>query len=192
MAIILEQVTKSFGGQQVLKSVSYQLADGSRTALMAASGEGKTTLLSIIAGLQKPDSGSVQGVPGRISMVFQENRLLEREDALTNLRVVCGTRFKEAELISELLQIGITEAVGKRVAEFSGGMKRRVAIARAMLAEAELVLMDEPFYGLDAGRKVQVMEYVRKRAAGKTLLFATHVPEEAQVLNAVVWKLNGE
>ena len=189
MTIVLDKIKKSFGNRLVLENVSRELPDGARIALMGPSGVGKTTLLSILAGLQEADAGKVSGIPKRLAMVFQEDRLIEGADAVTNLKLTCGKRYTEAELIQELHQIGIEDAVGKPVESFSGGMKRRVAIVRAVLAEAELVLLDEPFKGLDAECKLLVMEYVKQHTVGKTLLLATHEPEEAQVFQAEIWKL---
>ena len=188
MAIILEQVKKSFGDQLVLEGISRTLPKGSCTALMGPSGIGKTTLLLMLAGLQLPDSGRITGLPKRRAMVFQEDRLIESANAVTNLKLVCNAECTEKFLLEELKKIGI-EDMQKPVSEFSGGMKRRVAILRAVLAEAELLLMDEPFQGLDVERKAQVMEYVKAHCVGKTVVLVTHEEEEAKALGAEIWYL---
>ncbi|MBQ9118773.1 MAG: ABC transporter ATP-binding protein [Lachnospiraceae bacterium] len=188
MAIVLEQVRKSYGDQLVLDGISRTIAIGSCIALMGPSGIGKTTLLSLLAGLQSPDFGRITGLPKQRAMVFQENRLIEHANALTNLKLVCGAEYTREVLIEELKKIGI-EDVQKPIVEFSGGMKRRVAILRAVLAEAKLLLMDEPFLGLDAERKTQVMEYVKAHCAGKTVVLVTHEEEEAKALGAEIWYL---
>lgn len=176
--IQLHHISKAFDGKQVLQDVNLTLPAGKRTCIMGPSGCGKTTLLHILCGLTAPDQGTVENRPERISMVFQENRLCEDFSALENVRMVARNQEEKAR---ELLQkLGLEEDLFKRVSALSGGMKRRVAIARALLFDAPLLVMDEPFKGLDEETKEAVMQTVMAETAGKTLLFITHDEEEAQ------------
>lgn len=116
--------------------------------LTAPSGAGKTTLLRILLGLEQPDRGEVLAPPGtRWSAVFQEDRLLEHLDARDNLRFVLGAVSPEALTLLETLGLG--DVGGKIVAEYSGGMRRRLALARALLSPCDALVLDEPFTGLD-------------------------------------------
>lgn len=155
---------------------------------MGASGIGKTTILSILAGLVKPDFGEIEGMEGKkLSMVFQEDRLLEWADAFENVALILER--KKSGMLREFLR-GEFEAVGlhdyeeKPVSQLSGGMKRRVAIVRAVCAEGDLLLLDEPFKGLDDGTKEQVAAYLKSRFAGRTLVMVTHDARDAKLLGA--------
>ena len=130
-------------------------------------------------GLERPTAGSISGVPENISAVFQENRLLPEFSALTNIRLVNGNRVGEEDILSLLKSLGLGDWAHKPVKELSGGMGRRVAIARALLHPAELVLMDEPFKGLDNETRERVMALVQHCCRARTLLLITHDPAEA-------------
>lgn len=175
-------ICKSYGEKQVLQNMDFSLEKGKITVLMGASGRGKTTLLRILMGLEQADAGERMGTEDvRISAVFQEDRLLDRLTAEGNLRFV-AERAEQIEDIPQLLQElglgGETEAA----AAFSGGMKRRLAIARALLADYDLLVLDEPFRGLDEETKRQTMETVCRRSLGKTVLLVTHDEEEARTM----------
>ena len=180
--IELVGICKAYGDKRVLEGLDLILAEGEITALMGASGRGKTTVLRILMGLERADSGEILGMEDvRVSAVFQEDRLLERLTAEGNLRFVAEREEQLREipaLLSELGLGGETEAA----ATFSGGMKRRLAIARALLADYDLLVLDEPFRGLDEGTKAIAMETVRRRSAGKTVLLVTHDEDEAKAL----------
>ena len=178
----LKGICKAYGEKQVLQNVDLVLKEGEITALMGASGRGKTTLLRILMGLEAADAGDRLGMEHvRISAVFQEDRLLERLTAEGNLRFVAQRQEQIAEIPKLLEELGLgseTEAA----ATFSGGMKRRLAIARALLADYDLLVLDEPFRGLDEATKAQTMEVLRRRSRGKTVLLVTHDEEEARTL----------
>ena len=124
------------------------LAVSGTVAIMAPSGAGKTTLLRILLGLLAPDSGEVRTGGARIGAVFQEDRLIEHMTALQNLALVSG-RASRAQLREHLARLGLEADAEKRVSAFSGGMRRRVAIARAIVYEPDVLLLDEPFAGLE-------------------------------------------
>ena len=184
--IRIKEVCKSFGEQKVLDRVSLTIPEGEITCLMGTSGSGKTTLLRILMGLIPADAGEVTGVPERIAAVFQEDRLLPEADAVRNVCVTTGA--SRSKVREHFARVGLTEYEGKPAADLSGGMMRRVAIVRACLADAKLVVMDEPFKGLDEETRDLVIAYVREECAGKTLLVVTHLPEEAEKLGGtMVW-----
>lgn len=176
-AVMLDQVEKSFGlpDGQGRKSVISQLSavyePGNTYYLRNPSGSGKTTLLRILAGLTAVDSGEVN-VPMTVSMVFQEDRLCMEYSALKNVEMITGDRSEAEKALSCLLE---PEDLKKPCAELSGGMKRRVALVRAMEAEAGLILLDEPFTGMDEETKGRAEDYIRQKQRGRTLIIATHI-----------------
>ena len=182
MDIRIDSLEKSYGENRVLRAFSAVFPEGRFSCIMGASGCGKTTLLRILLGLEKADSGEITGLPSRISAVFQEDRLADDFSAVSNLALVLGKRVPRETLRAELSALGLSGSLDKPVRALSGGMRRRVAIARAMLCDAELYLLDEPFKGLDEETKKIVMDYVKTKSAGKTVIFVTHDEEEAAYL----------
>ena len=175
MEIHIENLCKSYGGSPVLQNVSFTAGPGV-TCIMAPSGSGKTTLLRIILlGLERADSGTVT-LPEhcRWSAVFQEGRLLEHLDAMGNLRFVLGGALDGAAAGRPLAELGLGATAGKPVREFSGGMKRRLALARALLAPFDLLALDEPFTGLDEDNRDRAWRCVLDRTAGRTVLLVSH------------------
>lgn len=177
-AIEIDNIGKAFADKKVLNGFSARIEARETVALTGPSGCGKTTLLRLIAGLEKPDAGEIRGVPSRMACVFQEDRLLPEFSVKRNLRLASG-RISDKAIEEILTELGLGGEQREKAKELSGGMQRRVAIARALLYEAELVLMDEPFKGLDENTKVSVMDCVKKRTAGKTVILVTHDLSEA-------------
>ena len=157
---------------------------------MAPSGSGKTTLFRLILGLESPDQGEVlfKGSLRRpqISAVFQEDRLLEGFSAVENLFFALGNRYSKETLTTSLLRLLPADALEKPVCEFSGGMKRRLSVLRALLSPAEIILMDEPFTGLDPATKQTVIDLINELCSGKLLIASTHAKEDAVLLNAKI------
>lgn len=168
--IVLSGVNKTFGEKKVLVNVSTTYEPGKTYYLTSPSGSGKTTLLRILAGLESVDSGSV--CCPRCSMVFQEDRLCEEYSALQNVALATGNVGRAKEALSFLLG---EENVHEACSRLSGGMKRRVALARAMEADSAVVLLDEPFTGMDAETRQRAETYIRDRQCGRTLIIATHI-----------------
>lgn len=188
--IVTECLSKAFGNNQVLREVSLTFETGSRTCLTGPSGCGKTTFLYLLMGLIKPDSGRVL-LPERcrMSVVFQENRLLEHRSALSNLRLVCRG-IPEAMLKEALIQVGLEENVHMIPArELSGGMARRVAIVRAMLAPSDVILMDEPLKGLDAENRKRTIDFINSHLEQKTLIIVTHDTRDPADFSADIVRL---
>lgn len=168
----------------VLDRLSERVEMGSVTAIEGRSGSGKTTLLRCALGLINPGEGAVTGVPERVGAVFQEDRLLERQTARGNVRLVCPKGITDAQIDAHLREVGIDDAAGKRVRDFSGGMKRRVALVRALIVQPELLVLDEPFKGLDADSKRQAAEYIARHRGSATVLIVTHDRAESALVGA--------
>ena len=182
--ITFSNINKSYGDERVLSDFYLSVARGGRVCLMGRSGCGKTTALRLLLGLEKADSGTLL-TDGRISVVFQENRLCEDFSALSNVRMVMGADGAERAkaLLSEL---GLSEDMHKPVRSFSGGMKRRTAIARALAADGDILLLDEPFTGLDDKTRKLTAECINRHTEGKTLLLVSHDREDALLLGAEI------
>ena len=183
MDLVISHVYKDFGRGPVLRDVSLTVRQGETVCLMGPSGLGKTTLLRCVAGLERPESGSVTGVPERLGYVFQEDRLCGAFSAVANVRLATGRTLPE--ILRHLEELGLAGSARRPVSQLSGGMRRRVAILRALLAEYDLLFLDEPFKGLDQETKEIVMADTRRRCAGRTVLFVTHDPTELEALGAV-------
>ena len=154
---------------------------------MGPSGAGKTTLLRILMGLERADSGRVEGLSGlRISAVFQEDRLCEGFTALENVRLAAAPSLSDADIRKALSAILPPQALDRPVSALSGGMKRRTAIGRALLAPFDLLLMDEPFTGLDEDTRRRTAAFIRERAAGRMILLSTHQEEDVRLFQARV------
>lgn len=184
----LRNICKSYHGRPVLQNVSFTIEPGVM-ALWAPSGAGKTTLLRILLGLERPDSGELLGTGVRWSAVFQEDRLLDGLDAMGNLRFALGSGWDEAAARRLLAELGLSDAEDRPVREWSGGMKRRLALARALLADAEAIALDEPFAGLDAENRRHGAECIVRRAETTPVLLVTHDRADLEALNARIIEL---
>lgn len=198
--LIIRGLSKSFDGRKVLDNLNLELSSGSTYCLMGASGIGKTTFLRILLGLEQADSGQIimQPEPGgngktwhaadadsRLVAVFQEDRLCETFSALENVMLTAGKSLTQEDAFRELCRLLPEESVTRPVSTLSGGMKRRVAILRALLAPSCGILMDEPFTGLDEDTRRTVTDYVREKSAGKLLVVITHQEEDVAALDAI-------
>lgn len=185
MDIQLIHLSKQYDEKLILRDLSATFLEGRMNCLMGASGAGKTTVINILMGLDKPDYGEIYGVQGkRIAAVFQEDRLIEHWNSMKNVKLVCDKSVTEQTIDLDFMRVGLEEGKDKPVKNFSGGMRRRVAIVRAMLAKSDIIILDEPFKGLDDTLKGQVIDYVKQRTAGKTVIVVTHDKEEVKLLEA--------
>lgn len=185
--ISVKKLTKSFGDKKVLDSFSAEIPSDGVTVIMGESGCGKTTLINIMMGFEKADSGEIVGLPSRFSAVFQDDCLCEDFSALSNLKAVVGRKRSKAELAGYLEKVGLTgKDTTRPVKELSGGMKRRVAIARALVADCDFIIMDEPFKGLDEEMRKKVIDLVLYDTKSKKrgLLVITHDADEIELLKA--------
>lgn len=184
MAVEIRGLCKAFGAHKVLENFCATLPESGVVEVCGRSGAGKTTLFRILLGLETADSGEIAGLEGwRLGAVFQEDRLLPHRSAVDNVRFVCGA--SEAEILSHLEQVGLGAQAGQRVCDYSGGMRRRAAIVRAVLYPCRALLLDEPFKGLDEETRAQVIAYLRKYCAGRLVLLATHDEDEARAMGAI-------
>lgn len=185
MDIKVDHISKAYGEQQVLQDLSCVFQEGKTTCIRGRSGCGKTTLIRLLLRLDVPDKGKIEGVGDRkLSAVFQEDRLCENLSAASNIRLVCTETITDRELEEAYKAVALTEVWQKPVRELSGGMRRRVSILRALLAESDCVIMDEPLRGLDEKTRAKTIDYILKKTEGKTLIFVTHEEKEAVWLKA--------
>ena len=187
--ICIRNITKSYGEKTVFKDLNLKIESGKITCIMAPSGAGKTTLLRMMMGLEKPDRGSIVGLSEkRFSAVFQEERLCEGMTAIGNIRLV-NPSLTADQIRNELQRLGMYDCENQPVSELSGGMRRRVSILRALLAEYDVLFMDEPFKGLDSALKKDVIASVMEKTVGKTVIVVTHDRSEADLLRAEIINL---
>lgn len=175
----LQNVTKSYDGKLIVAPLSYRLETGESLALTGQSGCGKTTVLRLMSGLEKPDSGKVLSSGGRYSFVFQENRLLPHCTCKENLTAV-GVSAERAE--EYLAKVGLADDAGKYPPQLSGGMKRRLSLARCLSYGGDVYFLDEPLRELDADTSKRMLRLIKEELQGKTAVIVTHSAEEASSL----------
>ena len=183
--IEFKNVSFAYPDKEVLKDFSFTIGDTDRIALMGPSGCGKTTLLRLVMGLEKPQRGRISGRRRPTAAVFQEDRLLPHLSALGNA-ALAGEDQEEAARILTALSLG--EELENKPEALSGGMRRRVAIARALCTPSPLLILDEPFNGLDDATKKQTAQVILQEWEG-AILAVTHLPEEAELLGAKIIKM---
>lgn len=191
----IQNLCKSYENQPILDHLSLDLKEGGIYALMGPSGRGKTTFLHILMGIVPADEGKLLGFSKkRITAVFQEDRLFPFLTAAENIAAVSRSRcfFSASELsgyneiLAELLP---ASSLSLPVRSFSGGMKRRASLARALLVPSDLLILDEPFTGLDEASRLQTMSFLLKYRNERTLLFSTHRKDDADFLHASLIQL---
>lgn len=187
--LIIKGLSKSYKSLRVLESFDMELSSGRIYCLMGPSGSGKTTLLRLILGLEQPDSGSItlkKSTDAGLVAVFQENRLCESFSPVDNICMVTGSALSREAVLRESCRLLPKESLHRPVRTLSGGMKRRVAILRALLAPSCGILMDEPFTGLDEDTKALVIAYIKEKTAGKLILITTHQEEDVALLGGIL------
>lgn len=195
VGVELRDVGRSFDGNVVaIERVSLSVAAGSFVALLGPSGCGKSTLLRIVAGLDRPTSGSISlasppGRSARLAFVFQDANLLPWRNLLRNVALpleLAGVprRDRERRALAAIEQVGLGDAVRRYPAQLSGGMKMRSSLARALVTDPDLLLLDEPFAALDEITRQSLDDQLRALwiSRGLTVLFVTHSIDEAAYL----------
>ncbi len=169
----LDNISKAYGGITVFNAFSAELPNGKITRITGSSGCGKTTLLRIISGLE-PFSGDISQRPsGKISAVFQEDRLFEELSAIENCLLVAKKPL--IDIPTALIRTGLEKSdIRRPVKELSGGMRRRTAVVRALCPDFGMLLLDEPFKGIDRDNAVKTAELIGETAAGKTIIIVSH------------------
>lgn len=185
--IVLANIKKSFDGRSVLSGFSYTFQESGLYVIYGESGAGKTTLLRIIAGLDKDFSGTAE-LACPVSYVFQEHRLFNSLNALENVVFAAfGEKNEETLLKSErmLLSLGFSKnELTLKPSELSGGMKQRVSIARALLYNAPVLLLDEPTKELDFDLSETVYSMIEKEAERRTVILVSHDERARTLTNA--------
>ena len=184
MDIRISRLAKSYGDHPVLVNFDAVFPERKTTCIMGPSGCGKTTLLRILLGLEKADSGTVEGMPEKKSAVFQEDRLCDNLTARTNIRLVSPEK-DPAELDKWLYYLGLGASMEQPVREYSGGMRQRVSLLRALWAEYDILFLDEPMKGLDEEMRGKTAVFLCEHTRGKTVICVTHDQEDISLLGAV-------
>ena len=197
--IEIKDVTKSYGRQKVLQNVSFEIMEGELFGLLGPNGAGKSTLIDILTGIQSMDSGDIfingksiktdkVEIRKHLGLVPQDIALLEELNAVDNLEYfgglygLAGTELKSQ--IEKLLGVaGLTDKKKEKVKNYSGGMKRRLNIAVAMLHNPSILILDEPTVGVDAQSRQHIFDYIQSLAEqGTTILYTSHYMEEIEAL----------
>ncbi len=179
MTIDFDNISKSYGDIKVLSDFNLEMENDHSYVITGESGKGKTTLVRILLGLEIPDSGRVHLMGDykypylNAGVVFQEDRLCEDFSAVQNVIMVNKKNsVKVAE--EELIKLLPEDCIHKPVRELSGGMKRRVAIVRACTIPSDMLIMDEPFTGLDRENREKAIAYIREKQGRNPLLITAH------------------
>ena len=202
--ISMQGIVKKFGQQTVLKQVDFQIPRGRIIGLIGPSGAGKSTIIKIILGMEVPDRGSTtvfnQKMPnrkllGKIGYMAQSDALYEQLTGQENLQFYADMKaLKNSKKFIEHVAsvVELTKDLSKRVSGYSGGMKRRLSLAIAMLGNNDILILDEPTVGVDPALRRKIWwELQNLRNQGKTILVTTHVMDEAQLCDDVALLLDG-
>ena len=197
MTLELQNISKSFDGMPVLRNLNLSFHQGQCYCLMSPSGSGKTTLLRILMGLEQADHGLIlaDGKPQdmnslTVSAVFQEDRLCESFSPIENVSMCAGRSVRGSRIRWELARLLPEECLNRPVSTLSGGMKRRVAVLRALLTPSDILIMDEPFTGMDEGLKHSVIAYIREKKDGRILILSTHQEEDVALIGGELVRIS--
>ncbi|MCL2567985.1 MAG: ATP-binding cassette domain-containing protein [Oscillospiraceae bacterium] len=186
--ITFDHVTLTYAGKHVLDDFTYSIPTDRITCLHGPSGCGKTTLLRLIASLVRPTSGTIHGLPIKPALLFQEDRLIPHLSAEDNIKAVLPAE-RAHESMDWLRKVGLADDAHLRPRELSGGMRRRIALARTLAYRGDFLLLDEPFTGLDADRVEQMAALIRE--TGTPALVVTHSKHEIALLGGTLLPLSG-
>lgn len=194
----LQHIDKSFGTLDVIQDFTAEFYSPGIYCLTAASGAGKTTLFRLIMGLERPERGEIifsddLGTRAAASIcfstVFQEDRLIEHLSPIENVALVLPGKQEKTVIREELSCLLPDESLSRPVCTLSGGMRRRCAFLRAMMAPSDIVILDEPFSGLDETTKNAVIDYLLEHRGERLFLVSTHDPKDIKKLGAVTIKV---
>lgn len=183
MSIRLKNVHAGYEGKAIFTDFSLELPAHGALAVLGPSGSGKTTLLRLLAGLITPQKGAVEGLDGKtISMVFQENRLLPWCTSYENIALVQKKRLACPRTLAWLERMELAAWRDSYPNELSGGMQRRVALGRACAFGGDILLLDEPFTGIDEALRERLVPHIK--SAAELIVLVTHDSEEAELFKA--------
>ena len=188
MNIHIKNISFSYPEKTVLSGVNLTLTSEEPVLLLGTSGQVKTTLLRIIAGFLTPQSGKIDGINSstRIAVLFQEDRLFDHMTVWKNWKLIREDLSRE-KAIALLNELGLAEEVLDQLpVALSGGMRRRIALGRALLFEADLLLLDEPYQGLDEETRHLALAVTKKYAKGRPMLVISHEASDGPALGAKV------
>ena len=187
----LKNLSFSYKTHPVIRDLSFQFPESGIATLMGASGEGKTTLLRLICGLEKPQSGSIRATHQKLAYAFQEPRLIPWMTCAENVAFVLPTQELSSVNVSQLLRdMELEEFENAYPSALSGGMKQRLSLCRALAANADLLLLDEPFSGLDAALKKRLAPRIKAANPHGLTLIVTHDERDAELLGASILTLS--
>ena len=179
-----KHLSVGYAEQAVCAPISFRLSSGDALCLSAPSGAGKTTLLRTIAGLQAPINGELTSTSERIATVFQDARLIEDLTAVENVKLFAAADCDDTTVRAMLAELLPMDALDAPVRELSGGQRRRVELIRAFAAPANLILLDEPFTGLDTEMHQQALTFIDRHRSDYPIILASHDAQDAAALKA--------
>jgi len=182
--IKIHNLCKAYDEKIILNKFSCEINDTGITAISGASGVGKTTLVRIIAGLEKADAGNIEGCTDKkISFLFQEDRLFEHLSTIDNVSLVSDV--KTAKEILNKMELG--QVVDLLPSQLSGGMCRRVSLARALAFNGDIIILDEPFKGLDERIKSKVLDIIIEYSQKHCVILITHDKEDLKIAENIIY-----
>ena len=174
----MKNICKSFDGTEVLKNFSCVFSEGKLNLLEGESGSGKTTVLKLLMGILKADDGTIEGIENkRTRAVFQEDRLLLNMSVSVNINLVLEKKISDEEIEKYLKELNVEAAASEKAGNLSGGMKRRAAVLRAVLAKPDILVLDEALSGVDFENAEKTIKFILENMKGKTIIAATHREE---------------
>lgn len=183
--ITFENVSVDIDGKRILSNLNLSVSDGI-TTIIGQSGFGKTTLLRLIAGLIMPTEGVVHSDYRKPAFVFQEQRLFNWYTALKNV-VVVNEQARESDAVNLLTALGLnTEDIAKYPNRLSGGMRQRVCLARALFYGGDILLLDEPFNGLDGENREKAVSLITQTSKKIPVVIVSHIAEDASLADRVI------
>lgn len=184
--IKFENVFKSFEDKKIIENLNIEFPEKGGVCLFGESGIGKSTILNLISGLTKPDSGEIKGIENKkFSYVFQDDRLIEWLNVLENVMIVVNREqaFEKKKIAEDLLnEFELLDFKNKYPHELSGGMRRKLSIARALAFSGDVFLLDEPFKGLDEKSKQKVANIILSKINDKLVILVSHEDNEIKLM----------
>lgn len=188
--LTINKISKKYGNNTVLKNFSYSFPKIGIVTVTGDSGAGKTTLLNIIAGLEKQDEGEIINTYSSLSYAFQEYCLFPWLTVKENLELIIGkNEGPDNKIIEWLEKLELSDSAAKYPDELSGGMKQRVSLARALAYPSDIVLLDEPFKGLDKELHNNIYSIIKKESETRLVILVTHDTNDVSDINIKIDKI---